>query len=671
MVSDSPNQGAAPRRPAAEAAEGARETKSDRGDSQLNLLAAATPQQTLDTFRQLQQMDQSKPMPADFGHFGLSGIKGGDSTLAFFGSPTESHDRNPAKPGSPTESRDRIPAKVGNPEGAQTRSPEARTAAGTDRPPAKTAQERYAEREPKETPLPETVRTEKTRIQATGSRVDTGVEIRYGENGKPHFVRDQHGEWTSKDGGQTWKNGEPKFGIRRGEVSIDGKGNYSFENTDYGLKSTHSPDGTSTRSITTAGGDTFSVTRDKKGVPTGFSDKSGSWTSTDGRNWTNSETKEAKAGKVSLSEYGEFRFKPDGKGDATVAQSPQMDRINQMKDQLTQKIGVTFAKPGEVDTTDLEADGGRGPGGPGGFEGPRSADPVQRAGMPTEAELKTLGGMLEKTSHENYKDMKVWFMQRGDYNQGEMAVYKFNQGGPDGHQHSGGCCGSGRGVERKANGDLVVNAPARQETSGHDTFERTGLHELVHHEQKTSLGKMKGEMVGPGSTPESRKIANEMGWEWSTKSHQPVFRDKDGGKWARVERPDGPPYWKHDSGTKPKDGKPKIDDFEMRERADVKPITAYYTTPHESHAEALAQFRVGENDQFRGGRKGLMQDSPKLYDIAKKYDQGVIDKKFGTNSNGESKMIRSIDGNLVENTPEARRAVEERERAWRSTRPSQ
>ncbi|MDZ4834392.1 MAG: hypothetical protein SGJ27_11500 [Candidatus Melainabacteria bacterium] len=654
MAADSPQQSSAPRRPPVEAGDTSRETKStDSGESRLGLLATTTPQQSLDTFRQLQQMDQATPMPSDFGHFALSGVKNASSNLtAFVGSPFGARDRYPGAAGStPVENAFSDPR-------------DDRARAGRDKSPPKTAKERYEANDPVEPQLPGTVRTDRTRVHGTGSRVDTGVEIRYGESGKPHFVRDQEGEWASKDGGKTWKTDEPKFAIRRGDVSIDSKGNYSFENTDYGLKSTYSPDGTSRRSITTSGGDTYSVSRDKKGVPTEFSDKSGDWTSTNGRHWTNSKTNDTKTGNVSLSEHGEFRFRPEGKGDQMVAQSLQLERINQMKEQLTQKYGVTFAKPGEVESRPETRDGGMGPGGMG-PQGPRSADPVQRAGVATEAELKTLGIGLEKTSHENYKGMKVWFMQRGDYNPGEMAVYKPNESGSkgQGHQHSGGCCG--RGVERKNNGDLVVNAPARQDTSGFDTFERTSLHELAHHEQMTSLGKMKGEMVGPGSSPESRKLADEMGWEWSTRSKQPVFRDKDGGRWARVERPDGPPYWKHDSGTQPKDKKARLDDFEMRERAEVKPITAYYTIPHESHAESLAQFRVGVSDQFKGGRRGLAQESPKLYETTKRYDQGVIDKKFGINSNGESKIIRAIDGTLVENTPEARRTVEEREKAWR------
>ena len=46
-------------------------------------------------------------------------------------------------------------------------------------------------------------RTERTRIFGTGSRRDTQVEIRYGADNKPNFVRDHLGEWKSEDGGRT------------------------------------------------------------------------------------------------------------------------------------------------------------------------------------------------------------------------------------------------------------------------------------------------------------------------------------------------------------------------------------------------------------------------------------------------------------------------------------
>ncbi|MBN9396599.1 MAG: hypothetical protein J0H83_15225 [Candidatus Melainabacteria bacterium] len=533
--------------------------------------------------------------------------------------------------------------------------------------------ERDLAEEMKEPKLPDTVRSEGTRIKSTGNASPTNVKIEYGENGKPHALKDQHGHWKSDDGGQTWKSGEPKFATRRGEVSIDKQGNYNFENTDYGLKSQHAPDGTSKRSITAADGTQYSVTRDQKGMPTGFKDKTGEWSSKDGRNWENNETKEKKSGRVSLSEYGEYKF------DKTVAQSPQLERINKMQEALTKKYGVTFAKPGEVQGGEEQTDGSASPAQTRALARPQPGS-ERKAGVPTEAELKTLGNILDKTKHENYKGMKVWFMQHGNYSPQEMASYTGNdrQGGP-GHQHAGDCCSQNRGpggqknIERMSNGDLVVNAPARQVTKGFDTFERTGLHELSHHEQRSSLGKMQpnADMVGPGSSPESRKMAAEMGWKWSQHANAPAMQDKQGGLWVLKQPQDKPPYWTPDgapNSPNSKERRKRIDDLDMRERAAIKPVTPYFTNPHEMHAEGLTQFRVGERDQFRGGRRQLAQESPQLYDSIKRYDQGVLDRKYGKNADGSSRAIRDIDGSVIPATQAARERVMQRERFWRSSR---
>lgn len=552
--------------------------------------------------------------------------------------------------------------------------------------------------------LPKTTDSKGVKIKSTGNPSETNVKIEYGRDGKPHKVKDQHGHWESTDGGKTWNQGPPDFGTRKGDVSIDEKGNYNYENQNYGIKMKHAPDGTSKRSMTAGDGTEYSVTRDQKGMPTEFKDKGGEWSSKDGKNWENKETKEKKSGSPSVSEYGKFEFKPDSKeinndkgnpkekGDSTVAKSAQLERIHQMKDALSKRFGIKFAQPGEKDPMAGMGEGGQAEGSGDGKMPPMGkplkdgeVDPQndRRPGEPTESELKTLGGILEKTRHENYKDMKIWFMQRGGTEPGRMAEYApklpGDEGpggnpapGQEGHKHSGNCCGRGgeKGVE-KHNGHLIVNPMARQMEGTNEAFERTGLHELAHHEQPNKFGKMGPHMLGKDSTPESRKMAEDMGWKWSEKSKAPAMEDKQGKLWVFKERKPGPDgrhgdsYWTPEGGKEP--GK-RISSEEMRDRAKVRPSSNYFDNPHETHAEALALYRIGERDQFKGGRRYLAQDSPQLYDATKKYDQKVLDSSFGKHLNGESKMIRSIDGTIVENTPEARRAVEERERLWRAGR---
>lgn len=631
-----------------------------------------TPQQEKADMEKLKEQDKAKEVPQSFGNLQLVGDGAGAGSTRG------------------------LQSKAGN-DGNLKSGPKDRKEGGEPPDPY----------DPGAKELPKTTDTKGTKIKSTGNASETNVKIEYGQDGKPHKVKDQHGHWQSTDGGKTWDQGPPDFGTRKGDVSIDEKGNYNYENQNYGIKMKHAPDGTSKRSMTASDGTEYSVTRDQKGMPTEFRDKGGEWSSKDGKNWENKETKEKKSGSPSVSEYGKFEFKPDSKeinsdkgnpkekGDSTVAKSAQLERIHQMKEALTKRFGVKFAQPGERDPMAGLDEGAQAEGnGSGKMPMPPMKDIAnnknmppeganeRKPGEPTEAELKTLGGILEKTRHENYKDMKIWFMQRGGTEAGRMAEYAPRLPGDppgsgpapgpgqEGHKHVGNCCGRAgeKGVEKR-NGHLIVNPMARQMEGTNESFERTGLHELAHHEQPSKFGKMGQHMLGKDSTPESRKMAEDMGWKWSEKDKAMAMEDKDGKLWVRKEGQRGPGGGREDDYWTPEGGKGKrISDSQMRDRAKVRPSSNYFDNPHETHAEALALYRIGERDQFKGGRRYLAQDSPQLYDATKKYDQKVLDGSFGKHPNGESKMIRSIDGTIVENTPEARRAVEERERLWRAGR---
>lgn len=491
--------------------------------------------------------------------------------------------------------------------------------------------------------LPEGVsKVEKTRITGTGSNRDTEVEIRYGMDGKPNFVRDHLGEWKSEDGGKTWKTGEPNLRVRRGEVSIDDKGNYSYTNDDYGVKSTFSPDGKVTRTITNAAGEQFSVTRDKAGKPTGFTDKSGEWTG-DGKNWTNTKTGETKSGAVQLTEFGQFRFKPD-KGDAVVAQTPQLERINKLQAELTAQFGVKFARPGEQMKND-----DREPGKP--------KEAILYAGVPTEAELNTLKETLTNTRFEDYKGMKLWFIRPDENDRSEYATYQ----GPDKVPGHNGCaCHSKAARQDVKNGDLVILPRARQEMKGFTGLEGTLYHELGHHEQRRWES-----MVGPKATPEARKLAADLGWTWH-KTHGAVMQDKKGGLWRYEEDEKTGKHWKWSGGTKPTDGKTELKNAQMRDRAKVTPISAYNDYPDETHAEALSGFRIGETGKEKpADRRTLAIDSPKMYEVIKKYDQDKINKCHPPGPDGVPTHIRGLDGKIIPNSPENRREIAAREYQWK------
>ncbi len=492
--------------------------------------------------------------------------------------------------------------------------------------------------------LPEGVsKIERTRITGTGSNRDTEVEIRYGMDGKPNFVRDHLGEWKSEDGGKTWKTGAPNLRVRRGEVSIDDKGNYSYGNDDYGLKSTYSPDGKVTRTITNAEGEQFSVTRNKAGVPTGFTDKSGEWTG-DGKNWTNTKTGETKSGRVALTEFGQFRFKSE-KGDAVVAQTPQLERINKMQEEISKQFGVRFARPGEQMQND-----DREPGKP--------KEATLYAGVPTEAELNVLKETLTNTQHENYKGMKLWFIRPDENDRSEFATYD----GPSvGKQHDGCACHSKAARQDVQNGDLVLLPRARQELKGFNGLEGTLYHELGHHEQRRNLGWE--DLVGPNATPEARKLASDLGWQWSERHQTGVLQDKHGGLWRFDENKE---EWRWAGGRQPADKKHRLNNDQMRDRAKVTPIGSYNDSPYETHAEALSGFRIGETGKDKpADRRTLAIDSPKMYEVIKKYDQERINKCHPPGPDGVPTHIRGLDGKMIPNTPENRGVIAAREYQWK------
>lgn len=573
-------------------------------------LTSGSPQDTLAQFREMTRLALEASMPEAFGNFMLRTNSGDIQQITAA--------RRPGPNPEQTETRPTLEETPGR-----------------------------GLREPK--PDPETARVERTRIWGTGSGRDTGVEIRYDKDNKPFFVRDHLGEWRSSDGGKTWQTDGPNFRTRRGEVSIDANGNYTVNNSDYGVRQTNTRDGSVTRSITDSAGDTFSVTRDKRGVPNAFTDKSGDWVG-DGSNWTNRTTGEKKTGTVALTEYGEFRFKPN-KGDATVAQTPEYERIQRLQQELTEKYGVLFAKPGEK--RDLNA-----PGTP-----PAEREPPAIAGVPTAAELETLGNVLRNTPHENYKNMKMWFIRPDENQTDTLGAYTNDRMG--GHQ---GCACHGKGLKR-TDGDMMVFPMARQETKGVEGLEGTLYHELGHHEQFRRFStSMANESA---ANPEGKKLMEDLGWQYSPRHKEWLLKDDSKGLW-KFEQPQGPgeqPMWRWVGGERPADNQKRLDSKQMRERALVKPITDYFDNPGENHAEALAMYRIGVNDKPQGGRQYLATESPKLYEATKNYDQKIINDKFGMNTDGSPRMVRDLDGRVVENTEAVRARIQRQEEQWRTETP--
>jgi hypothetical protein len=159
------------------------------------------------------------------------------------------------------------------------------------------------------------------------------------------------------------------------------------------------------------------------------------------------------------------------------------------------------------------------------------------------------------------------------------------------------------------------------------------------------------------------KYYNQLGWERTEKGAW-AMRTKDGklyhqdyddprGTWVRVneegnevDKNGNEHHWYRNNVERD-----TLTNDEMREAAEVRPTTTYFPSPGEMHADAMRDYRGGEE-----GRRQLYQNSPELYYLAKEGDQQEIDHAYPP-IDGQSQLIRGTDGSLIENSPTNRREI--------------
>lgn len=182
----------------------------------------------------------------------------------------------------------------------------------------------------------------------------------------------------------------------------------------------------------------------------------------------------------------------------------------------------------------------------------------------------------------------------------------------------------------------------------------------------------------------SPEYADRLGW--TKLDDEFLLRDKDGGLWKRVpgnsddenETNDRDTWMRVDSEGNPANSKGERTDkwwnpFDSGEDSaqvvsqntmigmmEVTPATDYIKNPIEMSADLLTEFRNNSSS-----RKGINEESPDTYELAKQLDQEQINSEFGM-ENGEPRMIRDEDGILVPNTPESRQLIADWESTFRS-----
>lgn len=137
-----------------------------------------------------------------------------------------------------------------------------------------------------------------------------------------------------------------------------------------------------------------------------------------------------------------------------------------------------------------------------------------------------------------------------------------------------------------------------------------------------------------------RLQSQASGWLLRTNEGPNYFYKQSGDSWIRC-----------DMNLHPLDdaGKPasmekarKFSSERIIEYAMVKPVSPEFPTPPEVFADGLAMFRA-----HKDARAELLDVSPRLYNIVKTHDQKELDAAFG-----KGKKVRSVDGKVVDPTPQ-------------------
>ena len=503
---------------------------------------------------------------------------------------------------------------------------------------------------------------------------DTRPEIQFDRQGNPNFFRDHFGEWTSTDGGNTWRIGDVRsesgpYHVRYGRVSME-NGSLVFDNSAYGVRTTMA-DRMTTRSFTATTGHQYSITQNERGHTVSFRDQHGEWTregewhSNGINSWRHTGTGELREGRVSLGEHGAFRFEATRQGRVVERHDSSTNLLAELRTvqaDLNRRFGITFAEPGDV----------------------RTDQQIRYvAGMPTLAELRTLESVLERSPHISFQGVRMWFAASGGEHHGH-----YTNSGQD-HRCGGEC--QSRGNVSLTQGDMVITPRGRMHTEGMYSLEGTLLHELAHHEQGELFGQSDFNWgIGPMRTWRMQQQARELGWIFSTLSSReedrnginhdlpgrPLLIDNQGRYWSRngTDR-EGNTRWTRVIGGNDRSGilvggqlsgdrNDTITNDRMREIAAVRPATGYFIAPDEMQAEAFSAFRIDAN-RPGDNRRTLFLASRRLYDVIRDQDQSNIDRRLGTDrTTGLSLFVRDINGAVIRNTQEVRDRIRQAETSW-------
>ncbi len=423
------------------------------------------------------------------------------------------------------------------------------------------------------------------------------------------YCQDATGEWDSTDGSAWVKRGTNGQRIWHGSVSVNENDDYTCVNSDSGVTTVSHNDRSTTTSMIGANGQRIEILKNEDGINVKCIDSSGTWTSSDGSFWTNTDTGDTNSSTARIDEFGRYLITVEGHTEVLGAQSRELEAVLIRQQRLTDLYGVRFPQPGEAKSYD-------------------SKDLTLRP--PTIEELDCLSDMLLQNRQMDVRGMRFSFVQSS------ISTDNYFLWGV--YQHTG----------HETKPDMLL-FPRNTQIRGWDALEGTLQHELVHHEQYMRWGT--GHWGGQGSNAEANQLMTDFGWIRLPGTGTYRIIDKDGGHWQNNTTSG---RWEPVVDGVPVPGS-AITSRAMRERALVRPSTNYFTQPWEMHAESMAMYR------FHG--RQLWSENSDLYDVMKRYDQREINRTLGT-KHGRPRSIRGVDGDIVPNTAQNRRSVEEMEQSW-------
>lgn len=424
--------------------------------------------------------------------------------------------------------------------------------------------------------------------------------------GEVVYFQDERGEWQSKDGKLWSRKGSEDTDQFKGTAKVEKDGTITVTNSDTGVTSSYLKNGSSTRSIVTSDGVTYSITKDASGLQISNKIDDEEWRSTDGVVWKGADGK-VWNGNVQLDRFGQYTEHKIGGENRIQARSKELTKILDRQASIEKDWGVKIVKPGEQI---------------------RKYEKDYTCRAPTEAELKVLEVMLYRNQQMNVKNLTVSFVQAGKHTDGSSLWGTY---------------------QRQDDKGRIVIMPKHTAATGWKGLEGTLEHELVHHEQYENWGAYEwGSKNSPAFTTE---LNSKMGWRYDRDKTRYVISDRYGKDWIR-----GDGEWLPLVDGKP-EKKDAITSSAMRDLARMRPSTHYFNNPGEMHAEGMSMFRME--------RQLLYKESPQFYETCKTWDQALLDAKYGKKADGQPKIIRDEKGVLVEATNENVDAISKAEAQWR------